>query len=70
MTETVRLELTHTMAWQLLQDLEAMNIIKLVKNDVPPGPKLSDKYRGILSKDDGKSLNEHITKMRGEWDNS
>ena len=29
--------------------------------------KLSDKYRGILSKEQGQSLNEHITEMRNEW---
>lgn len=29
--------------------------------------KLSDKYRGILSKEQGQSLNEHIGEMRNEW---
>ena len=29
--------------------------------------RLSDKYRGILSKEQGQSLNEHITEMRSEW---
>jgi hypothetical protein len=28
--------------------------------------KLSDKYGGILSKEDGGKLNEHIKQMRGE----
>ena len=29
--------------------------------------RLSDKYRGILSKEQGQSLNEHIKEMRSEW---
>ena len=33
-----------------------------------PNKKLSDKYRGILSKKQGESLNEHIKQMREEWD--
>jgi uncharacterized membrane protein YqiK len=30
--------------------------------------RLSDKYRGILSKKQGENLNEHIKQMREEWD--
>ncbi len=30
--------------------------------------RLSDKYRGILSKQQGESLNKHIKQMREEWD--
>jgi hypothetical protein len=30
--------------------------------------RLSDKYRGILSKKQGEELNEHIKQMRDEWD--
>ena len=29
--------------------------------------KLSDKYKGILSKEQGESLNKHIEEMRSEW---
>jgi hypothetical protein len=31
--------------------------------------KLSDKYRGILSKAEGQKLNGHIKQMRNEWNN-
>ncbi|MCU0469881.1 MAG: hypothetical protein MUF58_14900 [Arcicella sp.] len=30
------------------------------------GKKLSEKYRGVLSKEQGRSLKKHITKMRDE----
>jgi len=43
-------------------------IIKKQNNKVSKGKKkLSDKYRGILSKEDGKELQQHITQMRNEW---
>lgn len=32
-----------------------------------PKNRLSDKYRGILSKKQGEELNEHIKEMREEW---
>lgn len=31
--------------------------------------KLSDKYRGVFSKDDAKSFNDHTKQMREEWEN-
>jgi hypothetical protein len=31
--------------------------------------KLSDKYRGIISKEQGQDLNDHIKQMRNEWNN-
>ena len=63
-------ELINNKALQLLQDLEAKQIIKLHKSDNPTKNKLSDKYRGILSKEQGKDLNRHINQMRNEWNNS
>ena len=29
--------------------------------------KLSGKYKGVLSKEQGESLNKHIAEMRSEW---
>jgi hypothetical protein len=31
--------------------------------------KLSDKYRGVFSKEDAKSFNDHTKQQRQEWDN-
>jgi hypothetical protein len=33
----------------------------------PVKMKLSDKYRGVLSKEQGQSLQAHIHEMRNEW---
>ena len=31
--------------------------------------KLSDKYKGVFSKEDAQSFNKHTQQMRKEWDN-
>ncbi len=32
--------------------------------------KLSDRYRGVFSKEDAKSFNDHSQQIRKEWDNT
>jgi hypothetical protein len=66
---TITVDLINSRALQLLRDLEAMHI-RLHEREHKSTARLSDKYRGILSKEDGKSLNEHINQMRGKWNNS
>jgi len=69
---TISVELINDRALQLLRDLEAMHIIRLHETPAEkiPKTKLSDKYRGILSKEDGLSLQEHVNQMRSEWNNT
>ena len=40
----------------------------MIKTLSKPKKRLSDKYRWILTKKQGKNLNEHIKQMREEWD--
>jgi hypothetical protein len=50
--------------------LEELHFIKVLKeNIVDLKPKLSDKYKGIITKDQGLKLNDHIEQMRSEWNN-
>lgn len=65
--ETLVVELTHKNALQLLKDLEAMDIIRLHSEEEVPKKKLSDKYRGILPKEAGEDLINHVNQMRNEW---
>ena len=54
----------------LLHELEELSLIKVLKENIDIAtPKLSDKYRGILSKEEGQKLNDHIDQMRKEWKN-
>ena len=54
----------------LLHELEELRLIKVLKENLAPvKTKLSDKYKGIISKEQGQSLNQHIRQMRSEWNN-
>ncbi len=67
---TMLIQFTNEKALKLLYDLEELNLIKVIKeNVVAKKVKLSDKYKGILTKKEGEKLNKHIKQIRGEWDN-
>lgn len=65
--DTVLIELTNQKAMRLLQELEELQLIKVLKKIISSLDKLSDKYRGIISKEEGRKLNEHIKQMRNEY---
>lgn len=66
--DTMLIQLTNQKAAGLLREMEELNLIKVLKEDnAVVKPKLSDKYKGILSKEEGQKLNEHIKRMRSEW---
>lgn len=69
---TVTLDILNERALNILKDLELLNLIRFrnkKKEDTPIKTKLSDKYRGVLSKEQGESLNLHVKQMRNEWEN-
>ena len=64
------IELTNQKAAALLHELEELRLIKVLKKNIAvdsPKTKLSEKYKGIISKKEGQQLNEHIQQMRSEW---
>ena len=66
--DTMLIQLTNQRAAKLLRELEELHLIKVLKeNDTPTNTKLSDKYKGVISKEQGKDLNRHIKQMRSEW---
>lgn len=68
MDNTMLIQVTNQKAIRLLHELEELHLIKVLKeNLVPAKTKLSDKYKGIISKEKGQNLNEHIKQMRSEW---
>ncbi len=68
MENTMLIQVTNQKAVGLLHELEELNLIKVLQeNFTHSEAKLSDKYRGILSKEEGEKLNEHIKQMRNEW---
>jgi hypothetical protein len=62
------IQLTNSKALKLLHELEELHLIKVLNENVTPVKnKLSDKYKGIISKKSGEDLQKHIKKMRSEW---
>ena len=66
--ETMLIQLTNKKAVGILRELEELHLIKVLnQNTTPVKTKLSDKYKGIITKEQGQNLNEHIKQMRSEW---
>lgn len=62
------IQLTNQKAAGLLHELEELHLIKVLKENIEPvKTKLSDKYKGFISKEEGQQLNDHIKQMRSEW---
>jgi hypothetical protein len=71
MNNTMLIEVTNQKAVGLLHELEELHLIKVLQQNVHAvKTKLSDKYRGVFTKEDAKSFNEHTQQMRKEWDNT
>jgi hypothetical protein len=68
--ETVLIQINNSKAYRLLEDLEDLHILKVLKKSILPQQKLSEKYKGVFSKEDAKNFNEHTQTMRKEWDNT
>ena len=68
MKNTMFIRLTDQKAAGLLHELEALKLIKILTAPQANAPcKLSDKYKGVISKSEGEKLNKHIQQMRSEW---
>ena len=65
--ETMLIELTNRKAAKLLHELEELNLIKVLKTDVKPGKKLSEKYAGKLPSEVADELQNYVTETRNEW---
>jgi hypothetical protein len=67
--ETMTVEITNQKAVSFLNGLEELHLIRVVKRNAEPvKKKLSDKYRGIMTREQGQDLKRHINEMRNEWD--
>ena len=68
MKNTMLIQLTNRKALGILHELEELKLIKVLKdNTEPKGIKLSEKYKGFITKEEGRQFNKHINQMRSEW---
>jgi hypothetical protein len=70
MQDTMLIQVTNKKAVRLLHDMEELDLIKVVTENISVATtKLSDKYKGVFSKEDAVNFNEHSKTIRKEWDN-
>jgi Ni,Fe-hydrogenase maturation factor len=67
--ETVLIQIHDAKAYKLLEDLEDLHILKVLKKNIQPQQKLSEKYAGKLSSEVAEDLQNYVTQSRNEWDN-
>ena len=68
MENTMLIQVTNQKAVGLLHELEELHLIKVLEQNIAPTTtKLSDKYKGIITKEQGQDLKKHLQQMRSEW---
>jgi hypothetical protein len=68
MKDILHIEIKNPKAKELLSQLEEMEWIKVLNEaSVQPVSIELKKFRGILTKEQGKELQKHIQTLRNEW---
>ncbi len=68
MDNTLLIQLTNHKAIGLIKEMEELQLIKVLKGTIKPSDtRLSEKYKGFITKEEGQQLNDHINQMRSEW---
>lgn len=68
--ETVLLQINNDKAYRLIEDLEALDIVKILKKETEPKKKLSERFAGSLKLTDEQhqDLQNQLIQMRNEWE--
>lgn len=66
---TIRVEIRHKNALQILKDLEMVKLIKILPSE-DKAKSISKTLRGSLTKEKAEALGEQLKTMRGEWNRS
>jgi len=61
--ETLVIELTNSKAYKLLQDMEELNLIKVINKKV----KISDLKGKLTSSMSNEEIDAQLKELRGEW---
>lgn len=67
--ETILIQIHDVKAYKLLEDLEDLNILKVLKKNIQPHQRLSEKYAGKLTSDVVDELQNFVTQSRNELNN-
>lgn len=67
--ETVLIQINDKKAYKLLEDLEDLQVIKVLKKSNYDSQSLSERFAGKLSPEVAEDMQEYITRSRKEWEN-
>jgi hypothetical protein len=71
MDNTILIQVTDQKVLKLLHELKKLHLIKVIQeNKANVSSKLSEKYRGVFTKEDAKSFSDHTQQLRKECDNT
>jgi hypothetical protein len=65
--ETVLVEISNNKAYKLLENLEELQVLRVLKKTILPQKKLSEKYAGKLPSTIADELQNYVTQSRNEW---
>ncbi|MBC6108878.1 hypothetical protein ACFOG5_13890 [Pedobacter fastidiosus] len=68
--ETILLQINNEKAYKLIEDLEALNIVKVLQKNIKPKESLSKKFAGSLNltNQEYEDFQQHIKDSRNEWE--
>ena len=68
--QTITIKINNTHALKLLEELEALNLIEVIKRTVTKdsSAKLSDRLWGSISSEEADKMRNELIEMRNEWD--
>lgn len=66
--DNILIQPTSDKAYQLIKELEELQIIKVITKPAKSKQKLSEKYRGKMSSSFAAKLKRNINKSRKEWE--
>ena len=68
--ETILVQINSHKAYKLLEELEALDLLKVIRKNVKTPQKLSDKYAGKLSAEVAEELQAYVKEGRETWGKS
>jgi len=68
--DTVLIQLTTPKTLKLLEELEELHLLRVLKKNISSKTKLSEKYAGKLPVDIAEDLEKYIEQSRNEWNSN
>jgi len=67
--ETVLVQINNNKAYKLLENLEELHVLKVIKKSKKQSLSLSDKYAGKLTSKTADELQDYVNESREQWNN-